>query len=65
MPYNEIKDSEIPDLQDFLAKQESQHIEPVKNFREKLVERLTHGVSTFGDPLPWTKTQTKFRMRTG
>jgi twinkle protein len=63
MQYNEIKDSEIPSLQDFLAKQESQHVEPVSNFRDKLIERLTLGVENYGDPLPWEKTEKKYRLR--
>ena len=63
MQFNEIRDSEIPELKDFLANQESQHIEPVQNFRDALIERLIQGVSVFGDPLPWSKTESKFRMR--
>lgn len=65
MQFNTITDEEIPDLETFLGKQESQHIEPVQNFRAKLIERLTYGHSVFGDALPWSKTETKFRMREG
>ena len=38
---------------------------PVSSFIEDALKRLRNGVTTFGDPMPWNKTEDKFRFRPG
>ena len=52
-------------VSEFLAEQESQFIESPSFFRHALIERITIGREEFGDPLPWSKTQSSFRLRPG
>lgn len=57
-----IDDNQIAD---FLADQESQFLESPSAFRDSVIKRLTQGVSAYGDPLPWNKTEHCFRLREG
>lgn len=49
----------------FRARQESQWVCPATDYLTDALERLRHGTKTFGDSMPWTKTQEKFRFRPG
>ena len=40
-----------------------QRLKHVSSFMDAAMQRLEHGVQLFGDPMPWTKTQDKFRFR--
>lgn len=57
---NILEDAE---LLDFKATQESQAVCPADDFRAGTIERLSQGVTMFGDPMPWQKSTDKFRFR--
>lgn len=57
------KDDEA--TQDFLAKQESQHVERPSLFKDKVKDRIRLGIQHYGDPMPWNKTHNKIRFRPG
>lgn len=56
-------------FEDYLSEHERQIHEDkvlhVSNYMEEALRRLNEGTKTFGDPMPWQKTQDKFRFREG
>ena len=53
------------DFLQFVGNQESQFIVPLSESQDAILERFREGVSTFGDPLPWSKTHNDVRLRPG
>ena len=53
------------DFREFKGKIESSHIVGFDYFRDKVKQRLTDGVSHFGDKLPWKKSYDLVRLRPG
>ena len=51
------------DFLHFAGKQESQFIAPLSDFSESIHEMFEQGEEHFGSPLPWKKTENKFRCR--
>ena len=47
----------------FVGRQESQFLEPVSKFRNEIHKIFDSGVLSFGDTLPWKKTEDNFRLR--
>lgn len=43
----------------------AEKVQHVSFFMEDALKRLNEGVQTYGDPMPWNKTQDKFRFRPG
>lgn len=56
-------------FEDYLIEHEqnihADKLQHVGDFIEAAMERLNNGVKIFGDPMPWNKTQDKFRFRPG
>jgi len=53
------------DLVNFIGTQESQFIGQKSDWTEGVINRLQQGTATFGDPLPWSKCDERFRLRPG
>ena len=51
------------DFLKFIGKQESQYLEPVKTFVDDIHQIFDCGIQTYGDTLPWKKTEDSFRLR--
>jgi len=56
---------EDKDMLEFTATQESQSVCPADDFRAATITRIAAGVKTYGDPMPWNKTESEFRFRPG
>jgi len=61
---HQIKLDDI-DLMKFVGTQESQFVATKDYWMTGVLERLKTGVQHFGDPLPWSKCDDKFRLRPG
>jgi len=49
----------------YAASAEGEHIITLSQATSAIRERFEHGVQTFGDPMPWSKTHDNFRFRPG
>ncbi len=52
-------------LEDFIGVQESQHVRPPTDFKNKIIDRIKNGFRVEGEKLPWYKTFDLVRLRPG